>query len=73
MHLSICNLNIPRHRAYHGHLIPSLSPRVGNLTLEPLGGVGNLTQAAECGEFDPSYTTSEEKMLSDLVDKILRS
>ena len=40
MHLSICNLDIPR--AYHAHLTPSLSPGVGNLTLELCGG----------GEFD---------------------
>ena len=42
MHLSICTINIPP-RAYHRHLTSSPSQGVGNLTLELLGGVGNLT------------------------------
>ena len=48
MHLSICNINIPPpSRAYHRHLTPSPSPGVGNLTLEPLGGVGALNKMYE--------------------------
>ena len=80
MHLSLCNLSIPPPparsppaSAYHGHLTPSLSPGVGNLTLEPLRGWWIWHQATKGGKFDRSYTTSEEKMLSDLADKILRS
>ena len=47
-HTALCTYQFvtptsPR-RAYHGHLTPSLSPRVRNLTLEPLRGVGNDTK-----------------------------
>ena len=36
-------------------------------------GLGIWHQATECGEFHRLYTRSEEKMLSDLADKILCS
>ena len=41
----------------------------------PFSGSGefDFRTAGRGGEFDRSYTTSEEKMLSDLADKILRS
>ena len=68
MHLSICNLDILPPTP--GHLTPSPSPGVGNLTLEPLRGWGIWHQAVEDGEFDRSYTTSEEEILSDLAAKI---
>ena len=50
---------------HYGHLTSSLSPGVGNLTLEPPQGWGIWHQAAEGGEFDRLYTTREEKMVSE--------
>ena len=42
-------LNIPLLQAYHGHLTPSLSPGIGNLTLDRCGSGGFDTKPRKVG------------------------